>query len=129
MATIDVLRHAGEPVRFPAGSTVLEAGGTGRIMYVVQEGTLDVHVGGHRVATAGPGEIVGELALIDDGPRSAAVVARTDCALVPVDEKRFLFLVQQTPYFALQVMRVLADRLRRMNDVSSRAEDPGPASR
>jgi CRP-like cAMP-binding protein len=117
MATIDVLRHADEYVRFPAGSTVLDEGGTGRLMYVVKEGTLDVRVGGRVVATAGPGEVVGELALIDDGPRSAAVVARTDCQLVPVDEKRFLFLVQQTPYFALQVMRVLADRLRKMNEI------------
>jgi len=116
MATIDVLRRADEYVRFSAGSTVLDAGGTGKLMYVVKEGILDVRLGGRLIATAGPGEVVGELALIDDHPRSAAVVARTDCELVPVDEKRFLFLVQQTPYFALQVMRVLAERLRRMNE-------------
>jgi CRP-like cAMP-binding protein len=117
MATIDVLRHAHETVHFPAGSVVLEAGGTGKLMYVVKEGTLDILVGTRLVSTVGPGEVVGELALIDDRPRSAAVVARTDCDLAPVDEKRFLFLVQQTPYFALQVMRVLAERLRRMNAI------------
>ena len=117
MATIDVLRHAHEAVHFPAGTTVLEAGGTGKVMYVVKDGMLDIQVGGRLVATAGPGEVVGELALIDDRARSAAVVARTDCELVPVDEKRFLFLVQQTPYFALQVMRVLAERLRKMNEI------------
>lgn len=85
-------------------------------MYVVKEGTLDILIGGRIVETAGPGEVVGELALIDHRARSAAVVARTDSQLVPVDEKRFLFLVQQTPYFAIQVMRVLADRLRKMNE-------------
>lgn len=119
MATIDVLRHAGDPVRFAAGSTVLEEGVAGKVMYVVKEGTLDIRVGDRIVATAGPGEVVGELALIDDRARSASVVARTDCEVVPVDEKRFLFLIQQTPYFALQVMRVLAERLRRMNEIAA----------
>ncbi|HEU5100134.1 MAG TPA: Crp/Fnr family transcriptional regulator [Roseiflexaceae bacterium] len=62
---------------------------------------------------AGPGGIVGEMALIDDRPRSATAVAATDCRLVPIDERRFTFLVQQTPMFALAVMRVMAERLRR----------------
>jgi CRP-like cAMP-binding protein len=116
MTTIDVLRHADKWVPFPAGTTVLEEGKPGKLMYVVAEGTVDVVVAGHVIATAGPGEIIGELSLIDDRARSAAVVAHTDCQLMPVDEKRFLFLVQQTPYFALQVMRVLAERLRKMNE-------------
>lgn len=55
------------------------------------------------------------MALIDTKARSATVVARSDCRLVPINEKRFLVLVHQTPIFALLVMRVLADRLRRMN--------------
>ena len=121
MATLDVLRHAHETVRFPAGSTILEEGRPGKLMYVVKEGTADILVGGKVVATVGPGEVFGEMSLIDDrAPRSAAVVARTDCELVPVDEKRFLFLVQQTPYFAIQVMRVIAERLRRMNEIVGR---------
>ena len=58
---------------------------------------------------------MGEMALIDHGPRSATVTASTDCTLAEIDEKRFLFLVQQTPMFALSVMRLLSQRLRRMN--------------
>jgi CRP-like cAMP-binding protein len=54
------------------------------------------------------------MALIDTKARSASVVAKTDCRLVPINEKRFLVLVHETPVFALLVMRVLADRLRRM---------------
>src|ERR1700722_2390079 len=50
--------------------------------------------------------------LIGNEPRSATAVAMTDVELVPVSEKQFLFLVSQTPYFALKVMRVLARRLR-----------------
>jgi len=59
--------------------------------------------------------IFGEMALIDDEPRSATAIAATDVELVPVSEKQFLFLVSQTPYFALKVMRVLATRLRETN--------------
>jgi CRP-like cAMP-binding protein len=84
-------------------------------MYVVKEGTVDVLVGGRVVDTIGPGGILGEMALIDKQPRSATAVAKTDCKLVNVNEQRFQRLVQQTPHFALQVMRVMATRLRQMN--------------
>ena len=59
--------------------------------------------------------IFGEMALIDDSPRSATAVALTDVTLAPIKENQFLFLVQNTPFFALSVMRVLARRLRRQN--------------
>ena len=59
--------------------------------------------------------IFGEMALIDSEPRSATAIAITDVELVPVSEKQFLFLVSQTPYFGLKVMRVLAQRLRATN--------------
>ena len=56
------------------------------------------------------------MALIDHAPRVATVVARTPCRLLAIPEKRFLFMVQQTPFFSLQIMRVMAERLRKMND-------------
>ena len=59
--------------------------------------------------------IFGEMALIDPGARSATAVAATDAAVVPISEKQFLFLVSRTPYFALNVMRVLVRRLRTSN--------------
>jgi CRP/FNR family transcriptional regulator, cyclic AMP receptor protein len=52
------------------------------------------------------------MALIDAAPRSATAVAATDVKLVPVGEKQFLFMISHTPYFALNVMRILARRLR-----------------
>jgi CRP/FNR family transcriptional regulator, cyclic AMP receptor protein len=82
-------------------------------MYVVQEGDVDIVLADRVSDSSGPGGIIGEMALISDKPRSATAVAKTDCKLVPIDEKRFTFLVQQTPYFAIQVMRVIAARLRR----------------
>ena len=64
---------------------------------------------------SGSASIVGEMGLVSPGPHSASVIASTDCEFVAVDEKRFQFLVQQTPYFAIQVMRLMAESLRATN--------------
>jgi hypothetical protein len=71
----------------------------------------------------GMSRIVGEMGIVSPGPRSASVVAMTDCEFVEVDEKRFQFLVQQTPFFATQVMRVMAERLRKVNQLVAPLED------
>jgi CRP-like cAMP-binding protein len=68
--------------------------------------------------TVGPGGILGEMALIENRDRSGAAIARTECKVVAIDEKRFQFLVQETPFFAIQVMRIMARRLRHMNDLT-----------
>lgn len=113
MTTLNIFRNATDVLSYTAGQTIFEAGAPGDIMYVVQEGIVDIMIAGRIIDTTEPGGIIGEMALISDKPRSAAAVAKTDCKLVPIDEKRFTFLVQQTPYFAIQVMRVIAERLRR----------------
>lgn len=96
------------------GTVIFNEGDFSREMYVVIEGQVDIVAGDKILETVNPGGIFGEMALIDAAPRSAAAVARCDCILVPVDQQRFQFLIQQTPYFALHVMRVLAERLRRV---------------
>jgi CRP/FNR family cyclic AMP-dependent transcriptional regulator len=82
-------------------------------MYVILEGEVDIQKHGRSIYTAGPGEILGEMAMIDAQGRSASAVAFSPCRLAVVDEKQFLFMVQETPNFALEVMRVLVGRLRR----------------
>jgi CRP-like cAMP-binding protein len=84
-------------------------------MYVVVAGEVELRIGARIVETLGPGEPFGEMALVDHSPRVATVIAKTDCKLASIPEKRFLFMVQQTPQFALQIMRVMADRLRKMD--------------
>jgi CRP-like cAMP-binding protein len=86
-------------------------------MYVVLDGEVEVRVGNQVVDLVQPGTIMGEMALIDSGARSATAVARSACRLAVVAQKVFLYMVQQTPFFALEVMRVLADRLRLMNSI------------
>ena len=92
-------------------------------MFVLKSGEADVLVNGRIVETLEHGSIVGEVGLVSPGPRSATVVARTDCEFVAVDEKRFQFLVQQTPFFATQVMRVMAERLRNLDRMVTTVED------
>jgi len=80
-------------------------------------GTADISVHHRVVETAEAGAILGEMAMIDDGTRSATVTAKSDCTLLPIGSKRFSFLIQHTPNFALYVMRVMAARLRRTDDL------------
>jgi len=100
----------------PAKQNIFKEGDQGACMYIVKEGVVDLMYRGKLLATVEKGGIFGEMALIDFLPRSATAVAKSDCVLVPVDEKHFSRLVQETPAFALQVMRVLVQRLRLMND-------------
>jgi len=100
---------------FQAGETVFSAGASGEVMYVLTAGEIELQLDGKVIDTLEPGSILGEMALIDSQVRSTTAIAKSECKLAPVDEKRFLFMVEQTPFFALHVMRVLAERLRHMN--------------
>jgi CRP/FNR family transcriptional regulator, cyclic AMP receptor protein len=112
---INVFRNETETQTFAPGETIYKAGDTGNTMYAVLEGDVDVVVNGVVVETIGEGGIIGEMALIDPAPRSATVIAKTTAKLAVVNEKRFTVLVQNTPYFALQVMKIMAHRIRNTN--------------
>jgi CRP/FNR family cyclic AMP-dependent transcriptional regulator len=99
--------------RHPAGEVIFDIGSPSDCMYAIRDGNVEVRIQGQPVEHLEAGHVFGELGLIDDQPRSAKVVATSDCELVRIDRKRFQFLVQQTPSFALQIMAVLAHRLRR----------------
>lgn len=102
-------------VSLRAGEALFRKGDAAQGIYVVLSGELRIGDGNIVYEQVSAGGIVGEMALIDHAPRSAAVTAVTQCSVAEIDEKRFLFLVQQTPSFALSVMRVMSSRLRRMN--------------
>ena len=101
--------------KFAPGEVIFREGDSGRELFVIGRGNVEIRSGNRLLETLGEGDIFGEMALIDDEPRSATVVAADEVTLAPVSEKQFLFLVRHTPYFALRVMRVLAERLRQQN--------------
>jgi CRP-like cAMP-binding protein len=111
--TIEGERQRDETLAAAAGDVIFRAGDPGDLMYVVKSGKVDIYLGGELIDSVGAGGIIGEMAIISDEPRSATALARTDCTLTPIDRRRFELLVQETPHFAVMVMRVLAERLRR----------------
>ncbi len=102
-----------EPRSFAKGDIIFENGDPADRMFIVAEGEVEISIGGQVVDVLGAETIFGEMALVTKDPRSGTARARTDCKVVEIPERRFLLLVQQTPNFALDVMRVLAERLRR----------------
>jgi CRP/FNR family cyclic AMP-dependent transcriptional regulator len=95
-----------------AGEIIFSEGDEANQLFVIKSGEVSIRSGNRTLAELSANTIFGEMALIDAAPRSATAMAKTDVELVPISEKQFLFLVSQTPYFALKVMRVLARRLR-----------------
>ena len=111
--TVELFRNETDVERFAAGGTIFREGDRGEVMYVVLEGTVEISANGRELEVLGPGGVLGEMALIDHAPRSATAIARSACLLARIPEKRFLFMVRETPHFALQIMQVMAERLRR----------------
>jgi CRP/FNR family transcriptional regulator, cyclic AMP receptor protein len=111
-----ILAGAGAPAReYKAGEVIFREGDPATELFIIKSGSVEIRLGNRLLDTLPERSIFGEMALIDPGSRSATAVAVTDAAIVPVSEKQFLFLVSRTPYFALNVMRVLVRRLRTSN--------------
>lgn len=115
-ADVDILnlfKHETDTQSHAAASVIFHKGDDARSMYVVLRGEVDIMLEGRVLTTETAGSIFGEMALIGDHRRSADAIAKSDCVLVSIDERRFAFLVGQTPYFALHVMQLLGERIRR----------------
>jgi len=111
-----LLAGAGVAAReFKAGDVIFRQGEPAQELFIVQSGEVEIRLGNRVLETLSQYSIFGEMALIDGAPRSATAVAVSDAKLVAVSEKQFLFLISNTPYFALNVMRVMAGRLRMAN--------------
>ncbi len=108
-------RYGGKPAFFEKGDVIFREGDPGDCLYVIREGAVDITLGNRVLKLMQPGEIFGEMSLIDGEPRSANAVARAETTVIPITEEQFLFLIGKLPYFAINVMRVLAVRLREMN--------------
>jgi CRP-like cAMP-binding protein len=112
MDLLEIFKDSEDVAEFPAGAVIIEEGQEGDRMFVVMEGEVLITLKGRHLATASPGEIVGEMALINSELRSATVTARTDCLLASIDQASFDSLLRHVPDFTLHVMNVLADRLK-----------------
>jgi len=115
MTTIDLFRHDSDIQDVAVGEHIVEIGDSGDVMYVVIEGEIEIRLGARVLERIGPGGLFGELALIEHKERTATAVATIQSKVAPITQERFLYLVQNTPFFAIEVMQTMADRLRRMD--------------
>ena len=104
----------------PAGDAIYREGDTGTHMYGVVTGAVELRKGAAVVASLGPNDVFGERALIDLLPRNLTAVAIVETTLAEIDRGLFLFLVHETPTFALGIMGALASRLRDYDELFGR---------
>lgn len=117
MNTRDLQRiaRATDEVHLGAGTTVIDQGQTGREAFVILDGTVTVRRNGKKVATLGPGAIVGELSLLDHGPRTASVTCDTDCTLLVIEGRAFSGILDEVPALSHKLLSSLAARIRELD--------------
>ncbi|MEQ1651558.1 MAG: Crp/Fnr family transcriptional regulator [Hyphomicrobium sp.] len=113
--TDQLIRLGATSKKFDAGEKVFLEDDVGGSMFVVKSGRVDIITYGTVLENVRAGGIIGEMALIDDGPRSAAAIAAEATEVIDVNKATFLALIKEQPEFALHVMRLLSNRLRKMN--------------
>jgi CRP/FNR family cyclic AMP-dependent transcriptional regulator len=114
----DLFRNEPHIEKIKVGQALFRQGDAGNgLMYVLLAGHANILRGERVVEESRCGDILGELAMIEEAPRSASVIARTNCEFAVIDKKRFHWLVTETPGFATQVMLALANRLRHCDEI------------
>jgi CRP/FNR family cyclic AMP-dependent transcriptional regulator len=112
---LEKIAKAGDEVSMPAGSLLIDQGQMGREAFVVLDGSIAVKRNGKKVATLGSGSIVGELSLLDHGPRTATVTCETDCTLMVLSQRTFLAVVDDVPALSHKLLASLANRIRELD--------------
>lgn len=118
LQTVEIFKSNGSHQDYVAGEAIFKEGETATAMYGVVSGKVNIVVGDRVVETIEEGDIFGIGALVHpDLQRSSSAVAMTDCQIVSLDREHFLFAVQETPLFSLEVMRSYSDRLRHLREM------------
>jgi len=120
MTEIDMRKfaeNAGVNVTVAAGNTVFVQGEPGNCMYVVQSGVIEMVVGDTIVDVCGPNEALGFMSMIDHSPRTSTARVRETAELSIIDQRKFRFMVDEIPNFAMYIMGAMARRIRGMSKV------------
>jgi CRP/FNR family cyclic AMP-dependent transcriptional regulator len=112
---LDRIARSGDEVAMPEGTLLAEQGATGREAFIVLDGTVTVKRNGRKVASLGPGSIVGEMSLLDHGPRTATVTCQTDCSIFVVSQRHFLSVLDDVPTIGHKLLASLAGRVRELD--------------
>jgi len=98
-----------------AGTVIMDQGQTGREAYVVLEGSATVKRNGKKIGSAKVGSVIGELSLLDHGPRTAAVIADTDVRLLVISERALKGAIDNIPAISRKLLKALATRVRELD--------------
>ena len=121
--TIEFFQKPPSPKSFTAGEVIFQQGERSDVMYGIISGEVEILVDGKVVETIYKGDVFGEGVLLHlDRQRDSTAIAKTDSLLAFLDREHFMFAVQQTPMFALEVMKSYSDRLRRLRHILSNLE-------
>lgn len=111
-ADLEEIGKLADEVDVAAGHVLMREGAIADEFFIVVDGSLAVERGGKAIAKLGPGDFVGEIGLVDGGPRSATVTAETATRLLVVGHREFHSLLAQHQGIQLQVLMALAKRVR-----------------
>jgi CRP-like cAMP-binding protein len=109
------IARAGDEIEVEAGRVVVDQGEAGREAFVIIEGKAAVRRSDRKIATLGPGDHFGELALLDRGPRTAAIVAETPMRLFVLSSREFASVLDEVPTISHKLMAALASRIRQLD--------------
>ncbi len=122
MVDLNFFKYTQNTKIFSKNDFIFTVGDYGDEMYVVQEGAVEIRLGEQVVEVVGTGGILGEMVMIGLPSRTASAVALTDCRVASIKANQFRFMVQETPYFAEWILKILAERVMRMNQMIFPAE-------
>ena len=108
---LEEIASLADEIDLPAGRAVITEGETGREFFVLVEGTADVERGGKKVASIGPGDFFGEIALIAKTPRNATITTTSPVRALVITDRAFKQLLDHSPTIAVGVLAALAERL------------------
>ena len=109
------VHRAGDEITMSDGTVIIEQGQLGREAFVILEGRVTVKRRDRKVATLGPGDIVGELSLLDHGPRTATAICDGDCTLFVLDQRHFRGVLERHPSISMKLAAELAGRIRELD--------------
>ena len=112
---LEKIARAGDEITMTAGTVIVDQGQTGREAFVVLDGQISVKRAGRKINTLGPGAVVGELSLLDHGPRTATAVCDTECELLVIDQRHFRSVLEDVPSLAVKMLAALASRIRELD--------------
>lgn len=115
--TVSILQKQPQPKIFSAGETIFKEGEPADLMYGILSGEVDLLVNGKVVETIETGAVFGTGALVEVKDRTYSAIAKIDCQLAYLDRQHFLFAVQETPMFALEVMKSYSERISRLAEM------------